>query len=102
MMMFMFWMTGNSLSIFTIMFTVSYAMKPFSAIFAVNTAFEPFEKKDLSLTLHKLAYIACNCATIAMAGYKFGNMGILPVLPADWAGLFNPRMPIESNVVVMY
>ena len=101
MMMFMFWMTGNSLSIFTIMFTVSYAMKPFSAIFAVNTAFEPFEKKGISLTLQKLAYCVCNCATIAMAAYKFGNMGILPVLPADWSGLLNPRMPLETNVVLL-
>ena len=101
MMMFMFWMTGNSLSIFTIMFTVSYAMKPVSAIFAVNSAFEPFERKELNLTLHKLAYIACNMVTIGLAAYKFGNMGILPVLPADWAGLLNPRMPIESNVVLL-
>ena len=83
------------------MFTVSYAMKPFTAIFAVNTAFEPFEKKEMSLVLHKIVYCACNCATIAMAGYKFGNMGILPVLPADWAGLFSSRMPIETNVVLI-
>lgn len=96
MFMFIFWMTGSSLSIYTIMFTVQFATTPFKAIFNSGAAFEPFEFKGLSLVLPKLIYIACNCVTIAMAAYKFGNMGILPVLPADWAGLFSARTVIEQ------
>ena len=91
MFMFIFWMTGSSLSIYTIMFTVSFAMKPFTAIAGVNAAFENYENKGISLIMPKLIYIASNAVTIAMAAYKFSNMGIIPVLPVDWAGLFTPR-----------
>lgn len=102
MFLFIFWMTGSSLSIYTIMFTVQFATTPFKAIFNVNQAFEPFEHKELSLTLPKLLYIACNMVTIGLAAYKFSNMGIIPVLPADWAGLFNARLPVESCVVLVH
>ena len=94
-------MTGSNLSIYTIMFTMSFAMKPFSAIFNVNTAFEPYEREKLNLTLPKLTYIAANMVVIGLAAYKFGNMGIIPVLPADWAGLLSPRTPIQSNFVLL-
>ena len=36
----------------------------------------------------KLTYAACNFVTIGLALYKFSNMGIIPVQPADWAGLY--------------
>ena len=90
MVLFIFWMTGSSLSIYTIMFTVQFAMTPFKAIFNVNTAFEPYEHKGLNTLLPKLVYISCNMVTIGLAAYKFSNMGIIPVLPADWAGLLHP------------
>lgn len=67
------------------------ASSPFKSIFSVNDAFKPFETKGLNLTLPKLAYIVCNLLTISLALYKFSNMGIIPVLPQDWAGLFNPK-----------
>ena len=101
MMIFMFWMTGSSLSIFTIMFTVSFASKPFASIANTNTMYEPFEKTGISLLLPKLAYIAANLVTVAVAAYKFGNMGIIPVQPADWAGLLSPKFPMESNFVIL-
>jgi len=49
----------------------------------------------------KLAYAACNCVTICLALYKFSNMGIIPVQPADWAGLYQARAAIESNQVLI-
>ena len=99
MFMFIFWMTGSSLSIYTIMFTMSFAMKPFSAIASINTAFEPYEKKGINLLMPKLIYIGANAVTIAMAAYKFSNMGIIPVLPADWAGLLSAKTSIQTNFV---
>jgi hypothetical protein len=68
---------------------------PFAAIAGVNKAFEPFEFKGLSLTLPKLIYVACNCVSVALALYKFSNMGIIPVQPSDWAGLFSDKVTIE-------
>ena len=81
MFLFIFWMTGSSLSIYTIMFTVQFAMAPFTAIFNVNTAFLPFEQKGLSMLAPKLVYVGANMIVIGLAAYKFGTMGIIPVLP---------------------
>ena len=100
MMLFIFWMTGSGLSIYTIMFTMSLAMGPFKAFLNVNQAFEQFENAGVNLLLPKLAYMACNCVTMALALYKFGNMGIIPVQPADWAGLFASRVPVEQSQVL--
>ena len=97
MFLFMFWMTGSHLSVYTIMFTVQFATTPFKAIFNANQAFEPYEHKGLKLVLPKLLYIACNMVTIGLAAYKFSNMGIIPVLPSDWAGLFSPRVVMENS-----
>ena len=101
MFLFIMWMTGSSLSIYTIMFTVSFATKPFSSILSVEKSFKMFRHKDLNLILPKLAFIAANMIIICMAAYKFSNLGIIPVQPADWAGLLSPRTPIESNVVII-
>ena len=79
------------------MFTVQFATAPFKAIFNVNQAFEPYEHKGLSLVLPKLLYMACNTVTIGLAAYKFSNMGIIPVQPSDWAGLFAPKVVIENS-----
>jgi hypothetical protein len=79
MLLFIFWMTGSSLSIYTIMFTVSLSTAPFTALVSVNQTFEQFEHKNLNLLMPKLVFVACNCATICLALYKFSNMGIIPV-----------------------
>lgn len=77
------------------------AMGPFKGLFNTNAAFEQFEHKDLNLLMPKLVYAACNCVSIVLALYKFSNMGIIPVQPADWAGLFQARHAIESSQVLM-
>ena len=73
MFLFIFWMTGSSLSIYTIMFTMQFAMTPFKAIFNVSTAFEPYEHKGVNSTLPKIVYIACNMVTIGLALYNFSS-----------------------------
>ena len=74
---------------------------PFSAIFGVNKAFEPFEFKGLNLTVPKLIYIGCNFVSIALAVYKFSSMGIIPVQPADWAGLFHDKVSAEVSQIIV-
>ena len=97
MLLFVFWMTGSSLSIYKIMFSVSMVNGPFAAIFNVNKAFEPFEFKGLNLLMPKLIYLGCNCVSIGVAVYKFSNMGIIPVQPSDWAGLFHDKVTVEVS-----
>ena len=82
------------------MFTMNFAMSPFKALFNINQAFEQFEHKDLNLLMPKLTYAAANLAVLGVAVYKFSNMGIMPVQPADWSGLFVPRTAVESNQVL--
>lgn len=101
MLLFIFWMTGSSLSIYTIMFTVQMVSSPFSAVFNVNKVFEPFEFKGLNLMMPKLIYLGCNCVSIGLALYKFSNMGIIPVQPADWAGLFHDKVTVEVSQVIV-
>ena len=83
------------------MFSVSMVNGPFAAIFNVNKAFEPFEFKGLNLLMPKLIYLGCNFVSIGVAAYKFSNMGIIPVQPSDWAGLFHDKVTVEVSQVVL-
>lgn len=100
MFLFMMWMTGSSLSIYTIMFTMQMATTPFRAITNINQAFEQFEEKGISLMLPKLLYFGMNMISVGLAFYKFSNMGIVPVQPSDWAGLYSPRVPLENSQLI--
>ena len=73
MLLFMFWMMGNSLSIYTIMFSMQLATSPFKQLAGVNEAFKQFEHKKLNLTLPKLLYIGCALVTLCLAVYKFSS-----------------------------
>ena len=93
-------MTGNAMSIWTIMITVAFVFNPIKSIFAVNQAFTQFEHKNLNLLLPKLTYMFFNCVILGAALYKFSVMGIIPVAPYDWVGLINSKTPIEHSQVV--
>mmetsp|Transcript_16863 Transcript_16863/g.16523 ORF Transcript_16863/g.16523 Transcript_16863/m.16523 type:complete len:119 (+) Transcript_16863:7-363(+) len=43
--LFMFWMSGSSVSIWTLMITISFLFSPVSQLFNVSTVFEPYEGK---------------------------------------------------------
>lgn len=97
----MFWMTGTSMSIWTIMITIAFVMSPVKAIFGVNQAFIPFEHKGVNLLLPKLIYLLLNFVILGAALYKFSIMGIIPVAPYDWVGLISSKVPIEHSQVVI-
>ncbi len=100
--MFMFWMIGNSLSIWTIMMIAMFVMNPLKSLFSLNQAFKQFEAKGVSLVVPKLIYFALNLATIGLSIYKFSVMGILPVTPQDWVGLINIKTPVEQAATVWF
>ena len=97
--MFMFWMSGNSVSIFTIMITVQFLTSPLMAISSVNQTFSPYEHKDINLMLPKLMFIGINLGLFCLALYKFSVIGVIPVNPYDWLGIISKRVPIEKNTV---
>lgn len=76
------------------------ATTPFRAITNINQAFEQFEEKGISLMLPKLLYFGMNMISVGLAFYKFSNMGIVPVQPSDWAGLYSPRVPLENSQLI--
>ncbi|CDW82357.1 UNKNOWN [Stylonychia lemnae] len=100
--LFMFYMTGTGLSIWTIMITCAFVMNPLKSIFGVNQAFVPFENKQINLLLPKLTYVFFNAVMLAGALYKFSIMGIIPVAPIDWVGLISSKVPIEHSQVVVF
>ena len=99
--LFMFWMTGNAMSIWTIMITIAFVLNPLKSIFGVNQAFTQFEHKKINLLGPKLLYLLFNFVILGAALYKFSVMGIIPVAPYDWVGLINSKVPIEHSQVVV-
>lgn len=97
---FMLWMVGNSLSMWTIMMIIAFATGPITALFNTHKAFEMFEGKKINLTLHKVTYFVLNLALFCGVMYKFSIMGILPVTPADWNALIQTQVPIEQGHVL--
>ena len=73
MMMFMFYMMGSGISIYTIMFCVQMAKGPFIAIAELQSKFEQFEHKEINLTMPKLAYFGLNLGACFFALYKFAS-----------------------------
>ena len=87
--LFMFWMTGSGISIWTIMITVSFLISPIRQLFSVNQAFAVFEGK-IPLFLQKVAYVGLHLVLLACAFYKFSAMGIVPDKAVDWMYLLDP------------
>lgn len=79
------------------MFIVNFATGPIKALFNVQQAFEKLDHKELDLTMQKLMYLGANCAVLGLTLYKFSNMGIIPVQPVDWAGLYPANYAIERS-----
>ena len=65
----------------------------------MNAQFAPYAHKDVNLTLPKLAYCALQFALFCVAVYKFSIMGVIPVQPSDWIGVFSTRVAKESHSV---
>eukprot|EP00796_Vickermania_ingenoplastis_P005906 gene5906-4221_t len=101
---FFMWMTGNEISIFTIMFLSMAFISPLTAIINTGKAFEPFQeagKKDKEIasftSQSKLIYMACCVAALSVALLKLHWMSLLPVSMMDWMST-EPMLPYERSV----
>ena len=99
---FMLWMVGNTLSMWTIMMIMAFCTGPINALLNLNKAFEMFEDKKINLFMPKLTYFVLNLALFGGVLYKFASMGILPVQPSDWNSLINPKFPREQGHVLVF
>ncbi|EAN98380.1 hypothetical protein C3747_41g1320c [Trypanosoma cruzi] len=89
--LFLMWMVGNDVGIFTIMFVGMAVVNPLQSIFGTNDVFKEFEEEAKgdanirsALSHSKLMYIASCLLAFAVALVKLSWMGLMPVNAMDW------------------
>jgi hypothetical protein len=99
MMMFMMWMTGNGLHLFSIMMTGMALWTPVKSTMALNTAFQNIRVpgRDIPLAQQKLVYLACCIAGLCIGAWKLDKMGLLPLTSADWASMVPMKQYVEFS-----
>ncbi|KAJ1678710.1 hypothetical protein EV182_003507, partial [Spiromyces aspiralis] len=94
MQLFMAWMSGTSVQIFSIIITVMILFSPIKAIMNVSEVFTPLEKSGKStidLTPQKLSYVAINLGAVLFGLYRLSVMGLLPTHSSDWLPFLPPK-----------
>lgn len=79
---FMMYMSGSTLNIFSISTTSMAILSPLTSIFMLH---KTFEKYDVDTTTPKLIFVALNLVWLAVGTYKLTAMRLLPTTSADWA-----------------
>jgi ER membrane protein complex subunit 4 len=89
--LFMLWMVGNDISLFSIMFVGMAVTNPVTSLFGTPKVFEQFDeaiREDPSLRSTvlqaKLIYAACCIAAFVVGLVKISWMGLMPVSVSDW------------------
>ena len=89
---FMMYMSGKNLNMFTISTLGMAIMNPIKGIVSVSSTFAPFEddsngeNKSDYLQMPKLIFVALNFVWLGLGLYKMGSMRLLPTTTADWSG----------------
>jgi len=82
--MFMMYMSGKSLTIWTMNMLSSLLTGPITALSNVTKTFKKFESEGVDLTKEKLVFLGLNLVGLGMGLYKMNQMGLLPMTSADW------------------
>ena len=85
--LFMLWMVGNDIHIFSIMMISMAITTPMGSLMQTGNVFKMFEGDESvkgKLPLAKLTYAACCLAALAVGLVKLSWMGLLPTAYADW------------------
>lgn len=83
-MMFMLYMMGNGLQIFSIIMTLSGLMGPAQAILRSAAAFPPDPDGKLTVWPPRLLYCLVHSVQLGFVLSKLAAMGLLPTEPSDW------------------
>lgn len=90
---FISWMVGNTIGLFTIIYVVMAFVKPFQSLFSASKAFESLDGEYSFL--HKFVYQIGNLVGILIALYKCHSMGMLPTYASDWLAFELPQIQLE-------
>jgi hypothetical protein len=93
---FFMWMTGNSLSIFPLIFLFSIMYSTIKTLSGTSEAFKKFNGLKGDILFYKAIYFGINLIALGMGLYKLYNMGLLPLHPADYVDLV-PFMKVILN-----
>ncbi|KAJ1510438.1 hypothetical protein HMI54_001597 [Coelomomyces lativittatus] len=98
--LFMMYMSGNSLQIFSIFITVMMFWNPIKALIGMQNGFQTLEgtgSDHLLLWKQKFAFIMFQLVNMGLALYKCQQMGLLPTAESDWLAFMPPRMYLEES-----
>lgn len=95
-MMFIMWMAGNQISIWSIMMVGYMVFRPIKAVFTVTSMFEKIEG-DLAI-IQRMVYLFGELVCCGLALYKVQAMGLLPLNPSDWAASEQPPRWLEYGI----
>ena len=85
----MLWMSGSTVHIFSMMFTMMALKNPIQSLLKVNAAFKSIDDGTVNLIKWKLLFVAVNLVGLAMALYKCNSLGLLPLKSSDWVHLLS-------------
>lgn len=96
-MLFTMWLSGNDISIYSIMTVSGGLWGPVKTLFSINSTFKAMDanKSTEDNFRQKIVYILGNLIGIALAIYKFLSMGIIPSYDSDWLAFADPIQRAE-------
>ncbi|CAG8687508.1 24007_t:CDS:2 [Dentiscutata erythropus] len=99
---FMLWMSGNSVQIFSVMITGMLFFQPIKALMSIESVFERYEsiKTKSDLILPKIVYVLLHLLTMGLGLYKCFSMGLLPTATSDWLAFMEPKQILEYSAVL--
>ncbi|KEG12413.1 ER membrane DUF1077 domain-containing protein [Trypanosoma grayi] len=107
--LFMMWMVGNEVSIFSIMFVGMAVVNPLQSILGTGNVFNEFsEEAEKDTTIRsavnqsKLVYIGASLLAFAVALVKLSWMGLMPVNAMDWLDSTPPSYKEYSQGVAFH
>lgn len=96
MQMFMMYMMGSSLHIFTIFMIYQMMSGPIGAMMSVQQRFSRFSSLGNELLLYKMIFIGIQLGLFGLGLYKLNTMGLLPLSPSDYVDMI-PKSVVSSS-----
>eukprot|EP01147_Barroeca_monosierra_P000760 gene760-4050_t len=94
--LFMLWMMGSSVNLFTFPMLGYMVYSPIIAISSISSEFAKLSK-DQSFILPKIVYALGQLAVIGLAAWKCSGLGLIPTTQGDWLE-FLPHVPHQVNI----
>jgi len=97
--MFMMWMSGSQVHIFSIMMVVFSCRTPVMSFLNMSTNFARIEDKEMEsqFVWQKVAYLGCNLAAACLSMYQLQRLGLLPTSDSDWLEFYEQSEPMEYS-----